>query len=190
MAWKASSTRLFAVGAPQQHGNLTGPAQHAKFLLLTASTFHQFHKEKLQKFVLTGTCGTTTCPPSVAQDNPPGTFQYDVLWCCEIPSLMWMALKKWPNKAEGWNLYLWEKYLCILHLRSSYLRSPKKGFKQEQGKDFFPSEKLLPKIWWQTVQTGTTVFKTPEKQVSSNTGIRHHSWDHNSWAAKTTFPLG
>lgn len=157
MAWKASSTPLFVVWVLQKHGNLARPAQHTTptFLFLTASTFHVFHKQNLQKSMLIGTCGTITCPPSVAQDNPAGTFQYDVLWCCEISSLMQMALKKWPNKAEigGWNLCLWQKHFCILHLRSSHLRSlnTKKGFKEKKRKDFFPSEHLVPKLWWQSV---------------------------------------
>lgn len=156
-------------------GTSPGQPSTPSFLFLTASTFHVFHKQKLQKFVLTGTWGTITCPPSVAQDNPPGTFQYDVLGCCEIPSLMQMALRKGPNKAEigGWNLCLWQKYFYILHLGSLHLRllNTKKGLKLEQVKEFFPSEKFIPKLW----HIATTISKTSEKQVSSNTGIRHYS---------------
>lgn len=107
MAWKASSTPLFVVWVLQKHGNLARPAQHATptFLFLTASTFHEFHKPNLQKSVLIGTCGTITCTPSVAQDNPAGTFQYDVLWCCKISSLMQMVFKKmtqqsWTRRLE------------------------------------------------------------------------------------------
>lgn len=146
-------------------GTSPGQPSTTSFLFLTASMFHVFHKQKLQKFVLTGTWGTITCPPSVAQDNPPGTFQYDVLWCCEIPSLMQMVLRKGPIKAEigGWYLCLWQIYFCILHLGSLHLRllNTKKGLKLEQAKEFFPSEKFIPKLW----HIATTISKTSEKSL-------------------------
>lgn len=113
-------------------GTSPGQPSTPSFLFFTASTFHVFHKQKLQKFVLTGTCGTITCPPSVAQDNPSGTFQYDVLWCCEIPSLMQMALKK--RTQQSWNRRLEFVFAAKIFLYSSFRKfTPKVAKHQERA---------------------------------------------------------
>lgn len=141
MAWKASSTPLFVVWALQKHGNFTRPAQHAKFLVS-----HRIHISCVSQAKITEICAhrhlwyhhlpSQHCSTQSIWNIP--IWRSVVLWntITSADSLK----KKWPNKAEigGWNLCLWQKYSCILHLRSSYLRSlnTKKGFKQEQGEDF------------------------------------------------------
>lgn len=187
MAWKASSTPLFVVGALQQHGNLTRPAQHTKF-----PVSYSIHVSCVSQAKTAGICadrylGYHHLPSQHCSRQ--STWNIPI-WCSGV---LWNTitnadgLKKRTQQNWNRNLCLWQKYFYILHLGSLHLRllNTKKGLKLEQAKEFFPSEKFIPKLW----HIATTISKTSEKQDSSNTGIRHYSWDHNSWPAKTTFPL-
>lgn len=76
MAQKATSTPLFLVCILQKCGNPTRPAQHVRSPVCNSMQVHMFHNKRLQEFLLIGTGGTCTCPPSIAQDNSISAFQH------------------------------------------------------------------------------------------------------------------